>query len=490
VFAAMPAMITVTETTIPSPTVATATDNCVATPTITSVDGTTVSETAATCYGYRYYFIRTWTATDGVNSSTKTQRITVTGIRLSCPSNKTFNTNSDGTADYNCSTIVKASDALYPIFTDGCSTTALRYSVLDPSGATRTGSGSITGLALFKGTTTVTYNLAFSSSETCSFTVTVNDTEAPKFPAALTTVVLDACDLPTGLALEAALPNPTGVTDNCNMSSAITYSVVNDVQASLNCVSGTTKYSKTIVRTWRATDASGNSSTKTQRLYIRDNTAPTASCKSTAHVVTVTNTNVSVPASALNNSSSDNCTAAGSLVYAIARQGTTTYAANLTLSPSLIPANANHVLVPVTLRVTDGCGNVSTCNGNVRLQRSGTTDKVAAPSNNEPTLAPSMTPQVVVPSNVDATHGKLKCFPNPFMDNLNLEYNLAYDVTNVVLKVYDNQGKLVTTSEQGEQFAGYYTMNWNLSDLSAGMYHVCLEIDGKCSKMERVIVLK
>jgi flagellar hook assembly protein FlgD len=67
---------------------------------------------------------------------------------------------------------------------------------------------------------------------------------------------------------------------------------------------------------------------------------------------------------------------------------------------------------------------------------------------------------------------------------------LAQDVTNVILKVYDNQGRLVTTNEQGALLAGYYQMRWNLSDLQAGMYHICLEIDGKCTKMQRVIMVK
>jgi flagellar hook assembly protein FlgD len=71
-----------------------------------------------------------------------------------------------------------------------------------------------------------------------------------------------------------------------------------------------------------------------------------------------------------------------------------------------------------------------------------------------------------------------------------LEYNLAKAASTVTLKVYDNQGRLVTKSEQGEQLAGYYQVNWNLSDLASGMYHICLEIDGKCTKMERVIMLK
>ena len=95
-------------------------------------------------------------------------------------------------------------------------------------------------------------------------------------------------------------------------------------------------------------------------------------------------------------------------------------------------------------------------------------------------------------SNIDLTtvQGSLKCFPNPFSDDLTIEYKLAYDASNVTLKIYDNQGRLVTKQAQGTQSAASYQIRWNLSDLQAAMYHVCLEIDGKCIKMERVIMIK
>ena len=147
----------------------------------------------------------------------------------------------------------------------------------------------------------------------------------------------------------------------------------------------------------------------------------------------------------------------------------------------------------VTLRVTDACGNIGTCTATIRLQKatslsngnaitnlSTTADSAAETTSSEPTI----------PSTIDATHGSLKCFPNPFSDNLNLEYNLAKAATKVTLKVYDNQGRLVTLSEQGEQLEGFYQVNWNLSDLQAAMYHICLEIDGECTKVERVIMLR
>jgi hypothetical protein len=53
-----------------------------------------------------------------------------------------------------------------------------------------------------------------------------------------------------------------------------------------------------------------------------------------------------------------------------------------------------------------------------------------------------------------------------------------------------NHSCVAMKMEQEKQLADFYPMRWNLSDLSAAMYHICLEIDGKCMKMERVIMMK
>jgi hypothetical protein len=252
------------------------------------------------------------------------------------------------------------------------------------------------------------------------------------------------------------------------------------------------KYTKSVTRTWTATDAAGNSTTAVQRMYLRDMEAPSATVKDIT--VYIGTSNVTVNSTQINNGSSDNCTLTSALSFAICRNisGTCNFAASLSLNASLIPAGSNFVILPVTLRVTDACGNVSNGSANIRLQKVGTltngnsaTDlSTTADSQAEIETTPA------IPSNIDANHGSMKCFPNPFSDNLNIDYNLTHNVSKVTLKVYDNQGRLVTQSEQGEQLQGYYQVNWNLSDLAPAMYHVCLEIDGKCVKMERVIMMR
>jgi hypothetical protein len=216
--------------------------------------------------------------------------------------------------------------------------------------------------------------------------------------------------------------------------------------------------------------------------------APTASCK--VADVTIGNTNVTFAASSLNNASSDNCTSPSSLTYRMCLGATcTTMTPTVSLMKTQIPTGQNQVSLPVKMQVYDACLNASTiCNTSITLKRQGT-----VLSNSTSNSATTITPQDIEasePSAVSAVHGDLKCFPTAFTDDLNLQYNLTTDVENVVLKVYDNQGRVVAKNAQGEQGAGFYQMRWNLSDLAPAMYHICLEIDGKCMKVERVIMLK
>jgi hypothetical protein len=126
----------------------------------------------------------------------------------------------------------------------------------------------------------------------------------------------------------------------------------------------------------------------------------------------------------------------------------------------------------------------------VTLKRPGT---MANPNNGNNSSLDTQDTEASIPAEASAiptVQGEMKCFPNPFSEDLNIQYNLTENIASVMLKVYDNQGRLVKTMEQAEQLAGFYQIRWSLSDLSSGMYHVCLELNGKCTKMERVIMMK
>jgi len=443
------------------------------------VNGTFVRPVQTTTY--------TVTAT-GSNGCKNTDQVTVftNEVVITCPSDRTMNTNTDGYNNYNCSTTVLASSGLNPTITDLCDISLLKYTL---SGATSgSGNGTISGLSLNRGVTTVTYSALVAAGRSCSFNVTVVDLEVPRvvMTSSQATIVVDACDFP------ASLPGSTPVAqDNCDSSPSLT--IISDVTADVSgCASKSAdlKYTKLLTRWWRATDASGNSATAIQRIYLRDKAAPTAICRDFS--VTIGNTNQTLPASMFNNGSFDGCSS--TLSFAVCNASTnancTNFAGAVTVSRSMIPSSASQIVIPVRLRVTDGCGNISYCTSNLTLIKSTT---LANPSSGTNTVSGT---QVVtdakpaVESDVLTGHGAMKCFPNPFTEDLNINFNLATNVDKVVLKLYDATGRLVATLDQGPSLAGYYTARWNLSDLDGGMYNVCLEINDQCKKMQRVIMLK
>jgi hypothetical protein len=306
---------------------------------------------------------------------------------------------------------------------------------------------------------------------------------------AVPTVIIDGCTHPDTLNL----PNRPTATDNCSSVPEVTISIFSDnIAAVSGCATKTATLKYTSLRTiwWKATDAAGNTATASQRFYLRDMQAPTAVCQTKA--TSVGNTNISYAASNFNNGSTDNC--GGTLTYTACRgAGCTNFSTNLTLSKSLIPTGQNSAVLPVTIRAIDPCGNTSTCSTTLTLSRATTLGKDNNDTAGNAATSEEVDNGIVTPieaSDVDATHGSMKCFPNPFNEDLNINYNLNEDVESVVLKVYDAQGKLVSKLENGEQPAGYHTLRWNLSHLDASMYHVCLELNGKCQQTHRVLMMK
>ncbi|MFH1219671.1 MAG: FlgD immunoglobulin-like domain containing protein [Candidatus Eisenbacteria bacterium] len=104
---------------------------------------------------------------------------------------------------------------------------------------------------------------ACGNTATCMQTITVHDTTPPQ---------ITACPQGTTVQCLSNIPNPNiglvTATDNCG-SAVITY--VGDVPSGPAC-------NQTITRTYRATDACGNSSTCVQTITVRDTQSPVITC--------------------------------------------------------------------------------------------------------------------------------------------------------------------------------------------------------------------
>ncbi len=476
---AAPANVTV-GTPLPVVATLTATDNCQTSPVVITYAQTTVNNTIPACYTVYKTYTRRWTATDICgNKNTTTQVIvSATQATIACPTNKSLNTNSDVLANNDCATTMLSTSSVIPTVTNPCNV-PLNYTI---TGATvATGTGNIVGLSMAKGVSRVTYAAGGAS---CSFTITVADTEKPKIAA--TQVVFDnTCVFPSTIP---SIYDPIA-SDNCT---TVAVTIVSDVTANVSGCStkaADLKFYRLLTRTYKATDASNNTATTAQKIYLRDKVAPTANCKDIT--VSIGTVNVLVAANLLDNGSFDNCSG---VTFGICSGATcTSFGTTLTLKPSQIVAPAISVVLPVKLRVTDACGNISICTANITLKKVGTltnSNSGGATTAQLNETSDANLNEAVIPSGIDASANSLQCFPNPFNSELNLNYNLNADATDVKLKIYDAVGKLVTSSEQGASLAGYYQMRWNLAELSNGLYHICLEIDGKCQKTQRVMMIK
>ncbi|PSK90054.1 beta strand repeat-containing protein [Taibaiella chishuiensis] len=212
------------------------------------------------------------------------------------------------------------------------------------------------GDAFPKGTTTVTYTATDASNNvsTCSFTVTVNDTEAPVLSNCPSDVAVNTGVGATSCSAAATWTEP-GATDNC-VSSAHLIWTKSHTPGSVFPV-GTTQV------TYTATDSSGNVSTVCSfNVVVTDNTVPEfSSCPANIN----SNTNIAgCKASVVTPDPvvGDNC-AMSTLTWTLS--GATTAASPLTGTNNI----GTHVFevgtTVVTYTATDASGNTATCSYNV-----------------------------------------------------------------------------------------------------------------------------
>jgi hypothetical protein len=225
-----------------------ATDNCPGSIITTFVGDVTVNQTCAN----RFKVIRTYRVSDDcLNSATCTQTITVfdnTPPSLTCPS----------AVMVPCASQVPAPNPALVTATDNCA-----------GGSTITFVGDVMSnqTCANRFTLTRTYRATdvCGNSATCTQVISVMDNSAPSITCPPNMTISCLSQFPG--------PNIASVTSSDNCGGSPTISHVNDVISNLTCANRFT-----VMRTYRASDACGNSATCTQIITVFDNTIPSITC--------------------------------------------------------------------------------------------------------------------------------------------------------------------------------------------------------------------
>ncbi len=247
-----------------------------------------------------------------------------------------------------CTSTVTILDTISPtascqnitVFLDGAGTASIVAGDIDNGSSDACGIASLaaditafTCADLGSNTVTLTVTDGSGNTSTCTSTVTVSDTTSPTVSCQNITVFLDGA----GTASIVAGDIDNGSTDNCT-----SVTLAADITAFTCADLGANTVTLTV------TDGSGNISTCTSTVTVSDTTSPTATCQNVTVYLDAAGT-ASLVAGDIDNGSTDNCT-------------TVTLAADIT-SFTCAELGAN----TVTLTVTDGSGNTSTCTSTVTV---------------------------------------------------------------------------------------------------------------------------
>jgi len=169
---------------------------------------------------------------------------------ITCPSNKVVSVDAGS-----CMATVYNID---PVFAPAGAVVA--YHIMSPQGPS-TGYGSVSGFAFPIGISTVKYNLPDFIGVNCEFTITVEDKTPPVItcPPNLTLTCPDQIPLPQDYV----------AIDPCSPSGQVNVQFVSDVKSNEIC---SNKF--TLTRTYKATDAAGNTTTCAQIITVNDDVPP------------------------------------------------------------------------------------------------------------------------------------------------------------------------------------------------------------------------
>jgi hypothetical protein len=79
---------------------------------------------------------------------------------------------------------------------------------------------------------------------------------------------------------------------------------------------------------------------------------------------------------------------------------------------------------------------------------------------------------------------RLKCFPNPFIDNITLSYEIPNSIKGAAFNLYSVTGQLLKSIEITER--GQFTKTFNLKELNSGIYIGVVTFNNKAIKAIRL----
>ena len=81
-------------------------------------------------------------------------------------------------------------------------------------------------------------------------------------------------------------------------------------------------------------------------------------------------------------------------------------------------------------------------------------------------------------------------YPNPFNPSTKINFDIPFD-SKVSIKLFDMSGKEVATLVNEPKVAGYYTINFNASSLSSGVYfyRISAEANGQSFVSTKKMIL-
>ncbi len=267
---------------------------------------------------------RTWTATDLCGQSAVcTQTIAIRDEKVPvivCAADVTIS----------CEESLNPTNTGRPVVSDNCSSVSeLKVTYADDvSGLNKCG-----GTGVVKRTWTVEDACGFKS--TCTQNITIQDTKVPKLTCPAEIII--SCDQDPSPSLTG---QPT-VSDNCSGGSDLTLTYSDDLSGLTGC-GGT----GILRRTWKATDACGNSTTCIQNIRIRDQTAPVITCVADAVISCNESTG---PANTGFPTVTDNCSAPSDIILEYSD------------SPAILTGCNGTGQILRTWTATDACGNSKVC---------------------------------------------------------------------------------------------------------------------------------